>query len=97
MTRPAVKLSALREIGWTCWDPIGIFDMVGSGFNEGPADEYDSYLMVAFGMTQSGKPIDEVASYLTEIASVHMGLSNVGGTAEHATARRLSDLAGSLT
>ena len=97
MSRPAVKLSALREIGWTVWDPIGLFDMVGPDFSKGPADEYDSYLMVAFGMTQSGKSIDEVADYLTEIASAYMGLSGVDGTTERATAERLSKLAHSLT
>ena len=97
MTRPAVKLSALREIGWTCWDPIGIFDMVGPGFNNGPADEYDSYLMIAFGMTQSGKSVDEVGDYLTKIASEHMGLSYVDARALLTTASRLSELAKTLT
>ena len=97
MTRPAVKLSALREIGWMCWDPIGLFDMVGPGFNKGPADEYDSYLMIAFRMTKSGKPVDEVTEYLIQIAAIHMGLSGIDGTAERETATRLSELAESLT
>ena len=93
MTRPAVKLSVLREIGWTCWDPIGL-KVIDTDW---PDDEYDSYLMVAFGMMQSGKSIEDVAAYLTKMASENMGLSNVDGAAERATAMRLSGLAKSLT
>lgn len=96
MSRPAVKLSALRAIGWRCWDPIGLFDMVGGGYNSGSADEYDSYLLTAFGMTQNGRSANEVATYLVQIASVHMGLSNVDGAAEKETAKRLLELARSL-
>ena len=93
MTRPAVKLSALREIGWTFWDPIGLRALD----SEWPADEYDRYLLVGFGMIQSGRSVDEVTAYLTEMASVNMGLSNVDGAAARTTAMRLSDLATSLT
>jgi hypothetical protein len=93
VSRTAVKLSALPEIDWTCWDPIGI----RAFSTDWPADEYDTYLMVAFGMTQNDKLNEEVAAYLTKTASAHMGLSGVDGAAELATAKRLSGLAQSLT
>jgi hypothetical protein len=99
VTRPAVKLSELRRIGWTIWDPIGISDMVGTEFNAGPADEYDSYLMVAFGMAQCGRSEVEIKDYLAEIATNYMGLgpSKNGYTAEAQTALQLIALAKSLT
>ena len=53
--------------------------------------------MIAFGMTQSGKSVDEVTEYLIQIAAIHMGLSGIDGTAERETATRLSELAESLT
>jgi hypothetical protein len=93
MTRPVVKLSALREIGWTSWDPIGLRALD----SEWPADEYDSYLLVGFDMIQSGKSVDEVTAYLIEMASVNMGLSKVDGAAARTTAMQLLDIAKSLT
>jgi hypothetical protein len=99
MSRPAVKLSALREIGWGVWDPIGIRDCVSDDYAEWPADEYDSYLMVAFGMAQSGRTSSEIAAYLGDIVSRHMGLWGPveGGEAERETARKIIELARSLT
>jgi hypothetical protein len=99
MPRPAVKLSALREIGWEVWDPIGIRDLVSDDYAEGPADEYDRYLLVAFGMAQSGKSESEITAYLGDLASRHMGLgpSIDGGEAERKTTERLTCLAKSLT
>ena len=99
MSRPAVKLSALRKIGWESWDPIGIRDLVSDDYANGPADEYDGYLMAAFGMAQSGRNETEIAAYLGDIASRHMGLgqSIVVGVAERETARQLFELAKTLT
>ncbi len=99
MPRPAVKLSALRQISWEVWDPIGIRDLVGEDYAEGPADEYDSYLMAAFGVAQSGRSAVDIAAYLADIASRDMGLGGSldGGEAERETARQLIDLAQSLT
>ncbi len=96
---PKVKLSALREIGWESWDPIGIRDMVNDDYSEGPADEYDSYLMAAFGMLSSGKSETEVASFLNDIARNHMGLgpANDDGASCQITAHRLAELLKALT
>jgi hypothetical protein len=99
MPRPAVKLSALREIGWEVWDPIGIRDLVSEDCAQGPADEYDGYLIAAFGMAQSGQSATDIAGYLADIASRHMGLGSPldGGEAERETARQLIGLAQTLT
>ena len=97
--RPAVRLSALRRIGWTFWDPIGIRDLVSADFAKGPADEYNSYLMVAFGMAQSGRSVVDIAAYISDIASRHVDLSEFAeiSEADADTARQLFALANSLT
>ena len=47
--RAKFKLSRLREIGWSLWDPIGL-----SGFEGTLDDEYDSYLLQAAGRLWNG-------------------------------------------
>lgn len=98
-SHPKVKLSDLREIGWESWDPIGIRDLVNDDYSEGPADEYDSYLMAAFGMLSSGKSEAEVASFLNDIATNHIGLGPAydDGTSCQITAHRLAELLNGLT
>jgi hypothetical protein len=92
-----LRLVALREIGWTIWDPIGLTGHVGDKFDTGPCDEYDSYLLEAFRMAQEGKAAYEVAEYLTQIASIHMGLSDVEGAAEFDAAKRIMEVETALT
>jgi hypothetical protein len=98
-SRPAVKLSALRKIGQTIWDPIGLFDSPQADPHGPAADEYDSDLMAAFGMAQSGRTEAEISGYLAEIASSHMGLGKleVDRDAHRLTARALITLAQGLT
>jgi hypothetical protein len=72
---PTFKLSRLREIGWAKWDPIG----VGGPDHGWPADEYDTYLLQAARLLWSGKSDQEVADYLVEIETEHMGLDAVPG------------------
>jgi hypothetical protein len=98
-SRPAVKISALREIGWTYWDPIGLRGMISDDYKEGPVDEYDSYLMSAFGKLCNGKSELEVSIYLDDIASNHMGLGppDDGGAASKMTAEKLAELMKTLT
>lgn len=97
--RSPVKLAALRHIGWTYWDPIGLSDLVGPDYNEGPYDEYDSYLITAFGMIQGGKSDHDVAAYLAQIAADHMGLGALVDSDTHAnrTVSELRKLLSSLT
>lgn len=69
--RPKFKVSRLREIGWSRWDPIGLVNLDGR-----PDDEYDSYLLQAAERLWNGASQDEVADYLTIIETEHMGLEN---------------------
>lgn len=63
-----LELDRLREIGWKEWDPIGLAD------SSCPRDEYDSYLLQAVSRLRQGQTVDQVADYLENIASEHMGL-----------------------
>jgi hypothetical protein len=87
---PKIKLSVLRDIGWGQWDPIGLALSEG-GWPVDCADEYDSYLKDAAGMYVRGNSRKEVASYLTQIASEHMGLSEISDNAAMATANAIAD------
>lgn len=73
--RPTFKLSRLREIGWSKWDPIGI----GRLNQDWPADEYDSYLLQAAGQLWHGQADEAVADYLVNIETDCMGLTAVPG------------------
>lgn len=74
---PKIKLSRLRDIGWSRWDPIGLLDAEQKWDNEENqqfADEYDSYLLQAAGMLRRGSTCAEVVSYLVETETVHIGV-----------------------
>ncbi|MGI9352142.1 MAG: hypothetical protein ACR2O3_11305 [Rhizobiaceae bacterium] len=74
---PKLKLSRLRDIGWSIWDPVGL---LGSGQNWDDedclpfADEYDSYMMQAAGQLRRGAPDADVTMYLVQIETEHMGI-----------------------
>jgi hypothetical protein len=87
---PEIKLSALRDIGWGRWDPIGLALRDG-GWPADCADEYDSYLKHAAGMLVRGNSRNDVAAYLAQIASEHMGLSEIRVEAAAATANAIAD------
>ncbi|WP_254433689.1 hypothetical protein [Paracoccus yeei] len=76
---PRIKLSKLRDIGWSLWDPIGLLDpesRPGRWYDEADlsfADEYDSYLIAAASQLRRGTPRDEVVAFLVEIETEHMG------------------------
>jgi hypothetical protein len=84
---PKVKLSRLRDIGWSIWDPIGL---MGSGQKWDDedckpfADEYDSYLIQAAGQLRRGIVDVDVAEYLVQIEADHMGLGSGHGALERA-------------
>lgn len=69
--RLTFKLSRLREIGWTLWDPIGINGLEGT-----PDDEYDAYLLQAAGQLEKGAAAEEVARLLANFETEHMGLED---------------------
>lgn len=82
-TIPTFKLSRLRDIGWGQWDPIGIAGPNG-GWPEEAGDEYDSYLLQAAAKLWNGQSDSDVADYLVEIETEHMGLSKMPGLRERA-------------
>ena len=76
---PRIKLSKLRDIGWSLWDPIGLLDPESrpgrwdDEANLSFADEYDSYLISAASQLRGGTPRDEVVGFLVEIRHMAMG------------------------
>ena len=80
--RPKIKLSRLREIGWTLWDPFGL-----AGYEDRPEDEYDDYLLQAAGRIWNGVSEDEVAEYLAGMESEMGGPSH--GPEDSARAREV--------
>lgn len=74
-------IAALREIGWREWDPIGIREMNDDAWQNGAADEYDSYLIEVADGLLSGWSADQAIDYLVSIERDHMALG------EHPTAR----------
>jgi hypothetical protein len=72
-------LAALREIGWSDWDPIGLADLAGR-----PEDEYDSYLLTATGRLSNGASEERVTDYLVDIEIRRMGLSEQPGVRKRA-------------
>ena len=72
-SRPPVQLSALRDIGWSKWDPIGLsFD---GGWHDSNAADDDAYLLHVVQCLQNGEPDSSVADYLVGVETDHMGIS----------------------
>jgi hypothetical protein len=82
-------LTALREIGWSDWDPIGL-----SPDRAHCEDEYDSYLLAASGKLANGASEDKVADYLVFIENEHMAMPKTPTTQMRAitTVRRIAAL-----
>jgi len=95
VSNPPVQLSRLREIGWKLWDPIGLARPDGTSDNA-CADEYDSYLLQVVAMLGAGGSEQDASDFLTDIASRHMGLSQVNREAAEATAKALAEYVASL-
>ena len=67
----------VREALMRDWDPIGV-----AGIPEA-ADEYDAYADEAYVMLMEQRATAEaVSAYLFEIATKHMGLSNIADLAD---------------
>jgi hypothetical protein len=84
---PKLKLSRLRDIGWSIWDPIGLMGSEQKWDNEDCkpfADEYDSYLIQAAGQLRRGIADVDVAKYLVQVETDHMGLGSGFGALERA-------------
>jgi hypothetical protein len=83
---PKIRLSRLRDIGWRCWDPIGLAGIDGSWENSPAADEYDGYLLKVAGMVRSDEGDDAAAQYLVWAESKNMGLGIDASTQARAEA-----------
>ena len=87
VTPPKLKLSRLRDIGWTIWDPIGLL-APSQRWDEGDAlafaDEYDVYLREAAGLLRRGTPAEQVVRLLVAVETGHMGLAERPDTVERA-------------
>src|SRR4051812_38351453 len=94
-SRPKIKLSRLREIGWKLWDPIGLACDDGAS-DPACADEYDRYLLHVVSLICRGGSKDEATAYLTDIASEHMGLSDVDHDAAAAASGAIAEYLSSL-
>ena len=84
---PKIKLSRLRDIGWSKWDPLGLLDRGRNWTDEDCvpfAGEYDSYLLQAAGQLRRGSTEESVVRYLVEIEANHMGLGARPGAATRA-------------
>lgn len=77
-----IRLSRLRDIGWSLWDPIGLLSKGDAWDDKSYADEYDAYLIQAAGRLRRNTPINEVVDYLVWVETEHMGLGTHNGQRE---------------
>lgn len=91
--RPKIRLSRLRDIGWSVWDPIGLLEKNKSWEDISYADEYDGYMLRAAGMLRRKESKNNVIDYLVTIETEHMGLSFSDGVRERAAevVKRIED------
>ena len=89
---PRIKLSKLRDIGCSLWDPIGLLSAHGpfSGHWSEPANrtifnEYDNYLIAAASDLRAGTAPEAVAASLARAQTELMGMP--GGPAADRRAR----------
>jgi len=86
---PRIRLSRLRDIGWSLWDPIGLMPSGQAWDNEASqtfADEYDTYLVHAAGQLRRGASDAEIVAYLVGIETDYMALGETPGREERARA-----------
>lgn len=83
---PKIRLSRLRDIGWRCWDPIGLAGIDGGWENSPAGDEYDGYLLKVAGMVRSDEGDDAAAQHLVWAESENMGLGIDASTQARAEA-----------
>jgi len=75
-----MKLSALRDIGWDHWDPIGLSGAEGGWRRSDAADEYDRYMQYVVDRLRMGEPDQVLIDYLVAIETRHMGLAETPAT-----------------
>ena len=85
-----MKLSALRDIGWDQWDPIGLSGAEGGWRRSDAADEYDRYMTHVVDGLGRGEPVQALVDYLVAIETRHMGLAETPATRRRAAAAVVS-------
>jgi hypothetical protein len=81
-----LKLSRLRDIGWSEWDPIGLLAK-GEPWKGVPfANEYDSYLLEAARRLGKDQSVEDAVEFLITIERDHMGLGTRSTTRTRAEA-----------
>jgi hypothetical protein len=73
----------VQEVLFREWDPIGVNN------NELCKDEYDSYAGTICQWLQQGVDEYKLASHLSEIQRINMGLSSIDEDANRKIAKRL--------
>jgi len=86
MAKPDRLLLAVREILFREWDPIGVND------NELCRNEYDSYAPTICRWLRDGLDEVKLASHLSQIHTVSMGVSRIDEELHRRVARRLLEL-----
>ena len=86
MAKTSKLLPVVSEILFREWDPIGVND------NELCRDEYDGYVPAVVRWLMSGADEHKLASRLSQIQRVTMGMSNVDEELHRRVARRLLGL-----
>ena len=81
-----MKLSVLRDIGWSRWDPIRLNGSEGGWQHSNAADEYDRYMRRVASGVQSGETDEALVDYLMDIETAHMGLTDTPTTRTRAEA-----------
>lgn len=92
-----IDIRALRQIGWDHWDPIRIRQFDDTAWQEGAADEYDSYLLEAATMMLRGAPLEAVIAYLDRIVAEHMAIGPADEAMHQASTRTACAIAGYLS
>ena len=68
------NITALRELGWSLWDPIEILATKSTWRGTGFEDEYDTYLIEMQNMAKSGLQVEDLALYAINIIDERMEL-----------------------
>ena len=83
MAKPDSLLTAIQEVLFRDWDPIGVND------NELCKDEYDSYAGTICRWLREGADEYKLASHLSELQRVSMGISSIDEDVNRDVAKRL--------
>jgi len=80
MVRPKIDISRLRDIAWTIWDPLSLAeDQTDWRKVDWSEDEYDSYILKAFGHIWNDSDLSQATTYLRKVEAETMGLAPANG------------------